>query len=282
MGFSHIHLLVVERISGDLVEHLHNRTHRDEINTPDFTGKTPLHWAAIRGDFQKIQILLQARANVTAVDASGSTPLMFAASSGSLKSLEFLLEAGSNVRMANSYGSDALYHACRHQSKLAPVIRLLHSGACVNSQNKNGHTALIGAAIRNNTKIGKYLLRQGAAIDITGAGGESALFEAIFHNSHRFLRLLFQWSANYTIASNSGSTILHSAALEGDSETLTILLHTDLGQLNISHRNKDHITAAEMVQRRSIVSEETELRFSELLSSVARQNQINASTSRPP
>jgi ankyrin repeat protein len=268
MGFSHIHLLVVDSISGDLVENLSNRTNRDQINTPDFTGKTALHWAAIRGDFQKIQILLQFRANVTTVDGSGSTPLMLAASSGCSKSLKSLLDAGSNVHSKNTYGSDALYYACRHQSELAPVIQLLHSGACVNSQNKNGHTALIGAAIRDNTKIGEYLLRKGATIDIRGTGGETALFEAIFHNSHRFLQLLFHFSADYTLVNNAGSTIIHSAALEGDCETLTIMLRADLELRNISHRNKDHLTAAEMIQRRSIIPEGFELIFSELLSSV--------------
>ncbi|KAJ6049522.1 hypothetical protein N7444_006238 [Penicillium canescens] len=240
------------------------------IGTPVASSEIPtfhetyygyIHWAAIRGDYRKIQILLQSRADVTAVDGSGSTPLMLAASSGCSKSLKSLLDAGSNVHSKNSYGSDVLYHACRHQSELAPVIQLLRSGAYVNSQNKNGHTSLIGAAIRNNTKIGKYLHRKGATIDIRGQ-------VAIFHNSHQFLRLLFHLSADYTLVSNSGSTILHSAALEGDFETLSILLHTDLGQLNISHRNKDHLTAAEMVQRRSIVPGGFELMAFELLSSV--------------
>ncbi|KAJ5928829.1 hypothetical protein N7466_007785 [Penicillium verhagenii] len=268
MGFSHIHMLVLDLLQGDLVETLKVRNHRTQINKPDFTGKTPLHWAATRGDFERIEILLKSGANVAVTDESGGTPLMFAGSSGSLKCLKLLLYAGSIVHSKNHYGSDALYYACRHQSGLSPVIHLLKSGACLNTQNNNGHTALIGASIRNNFKIGRYLLRQGATIDVQGANGETALFEAIFHNSHQFLRLLLEWSSDYTIVNHDGSNILHSVALEGDCETVNILLCSELKGLNPLHRNKKHLTAMEMILKRSIIPEGFRSLFDRLLSSV--------------
>ena len=193
---------------------------------------------------------------------------MFAASSGCSKCLTLLLTAGSDARTRNSYGSDALYYACRHQSTLPPVIILLKSGATLNSQNKNGHTALIGAAIRNNFKIGKYLLRRGAAINLRGKNGETALFEAIFHNSHQFLVLLLQSSSDYTLVNNDGSTILHSAALEGDCETVEILLRSELKGLNAMHRNNNRLTATEMVHERSVIPEGFQEIFDRLLSSL--------------
>jgi ankyrin repeat protein len=186
--------------------------------------------------------------------------------------LNLLLDAGSSVHIKNSYGSEALYYACRHQRGLAPVILLLQAGACLNSQNKNGHTALIGAAIRNHTKIGRYLLRQGANIDSRGVNGETALFEAIFHNSHEFLRLLLQSSADHTLINNDGSTILHSVALEGDCETVYILLEADLKRMDPSHRNNDHLTAMEMIHRRSIIPEGFEEIFTQLVSSLSNTN----------
>lgn len=279
MGFSHIHLLVVGELSGDLAETLQTKKYQRQINNPDFFGRTPLHWAATRGDSEEIRILLRFKAEVTVTDESGSTPLMSAASSGCTKSLKLLLEGGSNVLWKNIYGSDALYNACRHQSKLAPVVLLLHAGASLNSQNKNGHTALIGAAIRNHDAIGRYLLRRGASIDARGAHGESALFEAIFHNSHQFLSLLLQNSANYLLVNNAGSSILHSAALEGDIETLHILLKAGLKGLDPFLRNKENLTATEMIQRRSIVPEGFEDQFSRLVSVLDRDNSTEGSAS---
>ncbi|KAJ5768871.1 hypothetical protein N7520_003430 [Penicillium odoratum] len=268
MGFSHIHMLVLGLLQGDLVETLKIRSYRTQIDRPDLTGKSPLHWAATRGDFEGIEILLKYGANVAVTDESGGTPLMFAASSGCLKCLKLLLDADSSVHLKNHYGSDALYFACRHQRGLPPVILLLKWGARLNTQNKNGHTALIGAAIRNNFKIGRYLLRQGADIDVQGANGETALFEAIFHSSHEFLKLLLEWSSDYTIANHDGSTILHSAALEGDCETLNILLCSELKGLNPSDRNKKRLTAMDMISKRSTFPEGFLNLFDRLLSSI--------------
>lgn len=279
MGFSHIHLLVVGEVSGDLAETLQTKGYQRQINNPDFLGRTPLHWAATRGDSEGIRILLRFRAEVTVIDESRSTPLMSAASSGCPISLKLLLDGGSNILWKNVYGSDALYNACRHQSRLPSVVLLLQSGAPLNSQNNNGHTALIGAAIRNHDRIGRYLLRRGASIDARGAHGESALFEAIFHNSHQFLRLLLQNSANYLLVNNAGSSILHSAALEGDSETLHILLGAGLKGLDPFLRNKENLTAAEMIQRRSIIPEGFEDQFSRLISLIDRDNSTEDSAS---
>lgn len=146
-------MLVLGILHGDLAQTLTARDHQRQIDRPDLSGKTPLHWAATRGDFKYIEILIKFGANVAVADDSGGTPLMFAASSGCSKCLTLLLNAGSDARTRDSYSSDALYYACRHQSTLPPVIILLKSGATLNSQNKNGHTALIGAAIRNNLKM---------------------------------------------------------------------------------------------------------------------------------
>ncbi|KAJ5168591.1 uncharacterized protein N7482_004185 [Penicillium canariense] len=264
MKFSHIHMLVLKLLPGDLTRDLQFKEHHRRINDLDYSGKSPLHWAATRGDFEGIKLLLHFGADVTVVNAARLTPLMSAASSGCAKSLSLLLDAGSDVHAKDIHGSEALYFASRHQKSLRTIILLLRAGAHLNSQNNNGHTALIGAAIRNHDKIGQYLLRKGANIDAKGANGEAALFEAIFHNSHQFLLLLLESSADYTLVNHSESTILHAAALEGDLETVEILLHANLKQLDPSHRNKHGLTAIEMIQRRTVVADGFEDTFSRL------------------
>src|ERR1700738_2618586 len=57
MGFTRIHKLILELECGDLVATL-AFADLDAINTPDFGGRTPLSWAAQRGDLKSLTLLL--------------------------------------------------------------------------------------------------------------------------------------------------------------------------------------------------------------------------------
>lgn len=59
--------------------------------TPDTMGRLPLHLAALRGDLEGVEILLDAGQDATAADKTGRTALHWAAQSGSLAVLELVL-----------------------------------------------------------------------------------------------------------------------------------------------------------------------------------------------
>jgi hypothetical protein len=82
------------------------------------------------------------------------------------------------------------------------------------------------------------------------------------------------------LVNNVGLSILYSAALEGDSETLHILLEAGLKELDPFLRNKENLTATEMIQKRSIIPEGFEDQFSRLVSLVDRENPTKDSASR--
>jgi palmitoyltransferase len=72
-----------------------------EIDEPDKSGNTPLHWAVYQRDEFSTHILLKLGANPNAVNRDGHTPLHFAAFTGSRKCITELLEAGADIRMKN-------------------------------------------------------------------------------------------------------------------------------------------------------------------------------------
>ena len=248
--FTQLHEVVLGLLPLSLGGILQDQKYCTQVNSRDYKGRTPLHWAAIRGDESAVQLLLDNGADVNAQDEDKATSLILAASSGSVRTLELILLAGANVCHTDIRGGLALHYVSRHQEDIAPVKLLLQAGAPINCQNRYGHTPFIGAAIKNRYKIGTYLLQNGADMHLAGTNNDTPLFESIFHNSHEFLQLLLQKGAKHTSINKSGSSILHAAALEADPQTIDILADSRPGGLDIDLRDKNGKTAIEISKQR--------------------------------
>ncbi|CZR52574.1 uncharacterized protein PAC_02451 [Phialocephala subalpina] len=249
--FSQLHEIVLCILPMSLAATLQDQKYREQVNIRDYKGRTPLHWAATRGDISAVNLLLDYGADVNAQDEGKATPLILAASSGSVRTIELLLLAGADVHLADIRGGHALHYVSRHQKKIAPVKLLLKAGAAVNCRNSYGHTPFIGAAIKNRYEIGMYLLQHGADMHKGSSNNnDTPLFESIFHNSHEFLRLLLREGAKHTHVNKSGSTILHAAALEADLETIEILAASRPGRLEVDLLDKNGKTALEISRQR--------------------------------
>lgn len=248
--FSQLHEVVLSILPVSLAKTLEEQKYREQINARDYKGRTPLHWAATRGDESTVKLLLDNGAQLNVQDEGKATPLILAASSGSVRTLELLLLAGANVHLTDIRGGHALHYVSRHQKEISPVKLLLQAGAPINCRNNQGQTPFIGAAIKNRYEVGAYLLQNGADIDRASNNNDTPLFESIFHNSHEFLRLLLREGAKHTTLNKFGSTILHAAALEADLETISILAASKPGGLNIGLLDKNGKTALEIVRQR--------------------------------
>jgi len=79
-----------------------------EANEVDAKGRTPLMIAARRGDIEKTQFLLNAKANVNAPPNGNHTALILASSRGHLEMVDLLLVAGADVNAATLKGNSLL------------------------------------------------------------------------------------------------------------------------------------------------------------------------------
>jgi ankyrin repeat protein len=254
-NFAELHKAVLGVLHVDLHTMLQKHEYREQINLRDSFERTPLHWAAARGDARAVKELLDAGADTNAVDHNGIAPLSFAAFSGCVEALEILILGGATVHAKDNRGTQAIHFATRHQAKVDPVKVLLRAGARLTAQNKVGHTPFTSAAISNRFDIGAYLLREGSEASVPSVDGNPPLFQAIFNSSHEFLWMLLEEGVDYDQVNKVGSTILHVAALEGDIATVQILQAANLTGLDLDAKDGNGRTAFEVFKTRTSVVE---------------------------
>ena len=228
-NYTILHKIVLGLSLLDLEEEI--LRHPEDINTPDVMGRTPLAWAACRGDERAIVTLLQHRAKVNTIDVQNSGVVGHAADRNYLTCVRLLLEAGADPDIAAAHGykvGNPLNVAARNAKDPLILKTLLDFRADKESCGLDGMTALIHSARRDNASFAFLLLEDGANINATSVAGETPLTTAIAYNSHNVLQLLLdRWSEYSECPRLKGPNLLQIVALYGDLETMAILAATD-------------------------------------------------------
>lgn len=161
------------------------------VNNCDSLGRTPLHWAAVNGDIEIVQLLLAHGANPEHTDTNDHTPLELALEYGNCPAVDALMVdadfeiPGKWLEMATigghisvvklllargvnanplcditTYGSPL--HAAAYRGHEELVSLLLHAKANVNYVSEEFGTALQFAAFAGNVAVVKLLLDSNA------------------------------------------------------------------------------------------------------------------------
>ena len=86
-------------------QHLNDGT---EVNAKGGTGRTSLHWAAIEGHKEIVELLIAEGADVNAMKGGGGTPLSYAASWGHEEIVELLIACGADVNVKDAFSETPL------------------------------------------------------------------------------------------------------------------------------------------------------------------------------
>lgn len=265
-NYTALHRIILGLSMADLEEEI--RLHPEDINATDVMGRTPLAWAACRGDDRAIVTLLSHGATVHTLDVQHSGVVGHAADRNYVTCVRLLLEAGADPDIASAHGyrvGNALNVAARNAFDPLILKTLLDFGANVDSCGIDGMTGLIHASRRDNTSFATLLLEYGANINATSTAGQTPLTTAVAYNSHNILRLLLdRWFEYSECPRLTGPHLLQLVALYADTETISVLRNTNHLHLKYdsSYALGDFISR---LSERSDVTEKLILEFEELM-----------------
>ena len=266
--FSILHKIVLNLLpkSRSLERELYEST--STIDLADSEGRTPLSWAAERGNPLAVEILLRYGANLLSRSITGMTPLHYAAKAHDSACLEFLLDNGASVAAKNKWSQSPLNIASFFQNDSSFIATLLSHGADINEKDCYSVTALICSTFMNNFNTAAYLISRGANINSQDRMGVTALHVGIENNSHECISLLLDNSGlDLSIVDHDGATALHIVAHCADLQTLHIFQGMDhLEDLDPDARNNAGLTATEVfAQRADVVGTDIEMAFQHLM-----------------
>ena len=128
----------------ELVKWLLDRTGMDLNLLPIYTGggKTLLHWAALNGWTEAVELLLDRGANVNMMSSGGGTPLMEAAYTGKTEACRILIDRGAIVHIAEPNCGRTTLHMTTRWGSVDTARLLLDRGAKVDGPSMRGDTPL--------------------------------------------------------------------------------------------------------------------------------------------
>ena len=169
--------------------------------------------AAFQGNFQLVQLLLEASGNafLELIDPkTGQTPLMLASRQGHLEIVNALLDAGAQVDSTDFEGWTALKSAS-WGGHVECVRLLLAAGADPDVTDIGGRSALGAACWCGHEKVVSCLAQGGAQIDSQDDDGRSPLMSACYLGHFNVVQLLLAHNADPNLTDPDGRTALFVA-----------------------------------------------------------------------
>ncbi len=240
----------------------------ENLDSPDALGRTPLHWAAARGDDRSVATLLAYGADPNILDVQLSGPVSYAADRNHATCVRLLLEAGADPDPEIVGGvkvGSPLNCAARNAQDPLVIKNLLDFGADIEASGVDGKTPLIHVARTDNVSFALLLLEYGADINATSTTEQTPLTTAITYNSYNVLQLLLdRWFEFSECPRLKGPHLLPIVALYADLRTIAILTATDHLRLKF---DKDYVTGtfAELLKARTGTTEKLIAAFDDLI-----------------
>ena len=245
------------------------------VNSRDENNQTPLIFAAFRGEWLALKVLLQYKAdpnisryqdNVTPLyivsqngqhgcvylllkyganpnvkKSSGFTPLIIASQLGHYKCVNVLLQHKANPNIRSQEGTTAIYMASQdghsHCVDLLLQYKANHKLLC----KTDGSDALGVASNNGHYECIRLLLQHKADPNVQFITGATALYHACQNGHNRCVDLLLRYNADPNIIRTTDNTTpLFQACQDGNDECASLLLKYNANP-NIQH--KDGATA---------------------------------------
>uniref|UniRef100_A0A8C8G1W1 Ion transport domain-containing protein n=1 Tax=Oncorhynchus tshawytscha TaxID=74940 RepID=A0A8C8G1W1_ONCTS len=263
----------------------------DVINLTDGTCQTPLHKTTIFDHVELAEYLISKGGDINAIDCKGHTPLLLATSCSAWKTVSLLLTHGANLKIKDKHGCNFLHLAILQPKGLTNLppefLKCSSVRELLDAEDNEGCTPMHYACRLGIPESVKNMLRLNVSLDQKSKQKKSALHFAAeygrINTCHRLLesmtntRLLNEGDERgmtpLHLASRGGHVIvvdlllrkgalfhsdykgwtcLHHAAAEGYSQTIIILLASNIKLLDKT--DEDMNTALHLAAREGHVA----------------------------
>lgn len=184
------------------------------VNLLDFSGTSPLHYAALETSYETVKFLVEHGAKIQCANDNGTTPLHNAIEStiNRKQKVEFLIKHGADVFAADKNGDTPLHVATDGGFERLELL-IVDLNIDISNTDKQGNTLLYRAAMSSRDIKSKalLLLDKGADINATGKHGWSLIHWAICLGSGEDLAELLERGACASSIDEDGSSLLHKA-----------------------------------------------------------------------
>ena len=244
-----IHLIILGWSSVDLATYLSISI--DEVDVFDSWGRTPLMWAAWRGDSHSVSVLLDYGADPHATSFDGNSVLIYATSGGSLECIKLILEAGADINhMSHSLLTPAMGGSQLGDNEAIAKVRLTR-GAAIEASRHQKFTPLYVAALTNNVDSLAFLLECGASVDVSSWNCSTPLSMAISFSNHRMAEELIKRGADLNTAPAFTVSYLRNAAVFGDERMIRLFIGAKPA-IDISLKDPQGYTAEDRMKERLV------------------------------
>lgn len=242
--YNGLHKIVLGLANVSIEDHLGLTS--EDINSREASGRTALHWAAVRGDLKAVRTLIAFGADLNALSNAHWSPLHSGSLSNSPEVLELLVRGGAKLEEPNNRGDTALSIVALVHDNESFLDILSRLGANIHTANQRGETLLHRASIRDNTRNVRWLIAHGIDANKADNSGCTALHQCIRNGCHKTLAILLEARCYVDTQANNGRTILHDAAAYGDLQMLTDLFGATLDFVDPDTRDFQDMTAEDV------------------------------------
>ena len=193
-----------------------------------------LHQAAIYGNLQHCELLLQRGLSVNTTDSEGRTALFYAVQHEQRRIIEFLLNKGADVNLRDNKTGQTPLHSLAAMGKEALITLLFRKTGHIVDMNVmefgvEGLTPIHIACQNGHDGVVRLLLTlaQTVHVDSLSRMGKTPLIYAAQHNHLPVIRVLAEHSADVNIKSvnEEGLTALHYAVKNNSITIVSALLN---------------------------------------------------------
>ncbi|RYP49558.1 hypothetical protein DL768_004760 [Monosporascus sp. mg162] len=174
----------------------------------DFSGRSPLSYAAEQGEEEIVKLLLDKGVDVNNMDRYDRSPLSYAAKQGRKEIVRLLLDSGADADSRDLYGRSPLSYAAE-QGEEETVRLLLDRGAYADNMDERGRSPLSYAAENGHGEMVDVLLARGYVNpDTMDKYGRSTISYAATNGHRAIVKTLLIRKGNTSTGGNNEKGLL--------------------------------------------------------------------------